>query len=193
MARDIAPADAAEWVQRRLLGSDLIQHYFDLRGVGLDAAEGADAVGALADVYVLGRCAALATVAARIVGRDRVVHFNWPDGRLAHAVVACTPQHPGEPLRGDCVDILGRFRLVDMEADLRSAIAPVTTEIGAIMPDEEFIEGEAEALELVCRQLPWLRRTLLLTPAPGPACRAFLEAASWVRAARQGLDDRPQP
>jgi hypothetical protein len=193
MAQGIGPADAAEWIQRRLADSDLIRHYFDLRTAGLDAAEGADAVGALADVYVLGRCAALAAVAARIVGRDRVVHFNWPDGRLAHAVVACTPQHPGEPLRGDCVDVLGRCRLIDMEADLRSAIAPVTVEIGAIMPDDDFLEGEAASLALVCGRLPWLRRTLVLPPAPEPASSGFLEAASWARAARSILDERSPP
>lgn len=193
MAQGIAPTDAVEWIQRRLAGSDLIRHYFELRDAGLDATEGADAVGALADVYVLGRCAALATVAARIVGRDRVVHFNWPDGRLAHAVVACTPQHPDEPLRGDCVDVLGRCRLVDMEADLRSAIAPVTVEIGAIMPDDGFLEGEAASLALVCGRLPWLRRTLLLPPAPEPACSGFLEAASWARSVRPSLDGQSPP
>lgn len=136
MAQDMAPADPAEWIRRRFAGSDLIRHYFDLRESGLDPAEGADAVGALADVYVLGRCAALATVGSRIVGRDRLVRFNWPDGRLVHAVLACTPQHPGEPLRGDCVDILGRCGLSDLEADLKAAVAPVVLEIGVVVPDD---------------------------------------------------------
>jgi hypothetical protein len=193
MAEGIAPADAAEWMQRRLAGSDLIHHYFELRSVGLDASEGAAAVGALADVYVLGRCAALATVAARIVGRDRLVRFSWPDGRLAHAVLACTPQHPGEPLKGDCVDVLGRCSLPGMEVDLRAAIAPVTVQIGEIMPDDDFLDGEEASLALVCARLPWLRRTLLLPTSTEDAATAFLEAAHWVRAILPSLDDPPRP
>lgn len=193
MAQGLAPADAAEWLQRRLVGSDLIRHYFELRDDGLDAAEGADAMGALADLYVLGRCAALATVASRIAGRDRLVRFNWPDGRLAHAVLACTPQHPGEPLKGDCVDVLGRCSLRDMEDGLRASVAPVTVEIGVVMPDDEFLDGEEASLALVCGTLPWLRRTLLLPPAAGEARATFLEAASWARAWRPDLDDPPQP
>lgn len=188
MAQGIAPTDAAEWLQRRLVGSDLIRHYFDLRDAGLDAAEGAHAVGALADVYVLGRCAALATFASRIVGRDRIVRFNWPNGRLAHAVLACTPQHPGEPLRGDCVDVLGRCSLADMEADLRAAVAPVTIEIGVVVPDDEFLDGEVESLALVCRQLPWLRKTMLLSATDEPAEKAFLSATAWVRTVRLDPD-----
>lgn len=193
MAQGIAPADAAEWIQRRLVGSDLIRHYFELRDRGLDAAEGAAAVGALADLYVLGRCAALATVACRIAGRDRLVRFNWPDGRLAHAVVACTPQHPGEPLRGDCIDVLGRCSLAGMEADLKAAIAPVAVEIGAVMPDGEFLDGEEASLALVCGRLPWMRRTLLLPDAAEDAAAAFLDAASWARAAlaNSGAQHRP--
>lgn len=189
MDQGIAPADAAEWIQRRLVGSDLIRHYFDLKGEGLDPSEGAEAVGALADVYVLGRCAALATVAARIAGRERIVRFLWPDGRLVHAVLACAPQHAGEPLRGDCVDVLGRGSLSALEADLKAAIAPVTVEIGTVVPDQDFLEGEVASLGLVCEQLPWLRRTLLLPEPADTSPRAFLEAAAWVRAIRPGLDE----
>lgn len=194
MASVMNPVDAETWVQERPRRSDLIRHYFDLRELGLDPAEGAEAVGALAEVYVLGRCLALSTVAARWVGRDRLVSFLWPDGRLMHSVVACVPQYAGEPLKGDCVDVLGRCRLSDLEADLRAAVAPVTIAIGVGAEDRDLLDGEVDALELVIRQLPWLRRTLLADAPDDVGPRAFLDAAAWVRDARAGaLEDWGRP
>jgi hypothetical protein len=187
------PTDAEAWVHQRLRSSDLIRHFFDLRELGLDPAEGAEAVGALSEIYMLGRCHALSTVAARRVGRDRLVSFFWPDGRLAHSVVACTPQYAGEPLRGDCVDVLGRCRLADMAADLRAAIAPVTVAIGEAAQDHDLLDGEVEALELVFGQLPWLRRTLLAAEPENAGPRAFLEAAAWARNARSCPDGEARP
>ena len=185
------PAEA--WVHHRLRSSDLIRHFFDLRELGLDPAEGAEAVGALSEIYMLGRCHALSTVAARKVGRDRLVSFLWPDGRLAHSVVACTPQYAGEPLRGDCVDVLGRCRLAEMAGDLRAAIAPVTVAIGEAAQDHDLLDGEVEALELVFAQLPWLRRTLLAAEPEDVGPRAFLEAAAWARIARSSPDGEARP
>lgn len=187
------PVDAETWVQERLRRSDLIRHYFELRELGLDPAEGAEAVGALAEMYVLGRCLALSTVAARMVGRDRLVNFLWPDGRLMHSVVACVPQYAGEPLKGDCVDVLGRCRLSDLEAELRAAIAPVTIQIGIGAEDRDLLDGEVDALELVIRQLPWLRRTVLAAKPDDVGPRAFLDAAAWARDVRAGAVEEAPP
>ncbi|MGU3656116.1 hypothetical protein [Methylobacterium fujisawaense] len=189
MAKAMNPVDAEAWVQERLARSDLIRHYFDLRELGLDPEEGSEAVRSLAQMYLIGRCLALSTVAARKVGRDRLVSFLWPDGRLMHSVVACTPQYAGEPLRGDCVDVLGRCRLSEIEADLAAAIAPVTVEIGVGFEDRDLMDGEVDALELVFRQLPWLRGALLMAVPDEAGPRAFLDAAAWARNVRPRPED----
>lgn len=180
---------ATLWLNHRLAGSDLIRLFFALREDGLDPHEGAQAVGSLADLYVLGRCNRLATFAARRVGRDRLVGFHWPDGRLLHAVLACSPQEAGGPLRGDGVDILGRMPLRILAEDLSRLVGGIRVEVGGLLDEDDFLEGEAAALERLCPHLPWLRRAMLLAEGDDAAPSDFLQAAAWFRAAAAAADE----
>ncbi|EHP94485.1 hypothetical protein [Methylorubrum extorquens] len=179
---------ATLWLNGRLAGSDLIRLFFALREDGLDPREGAQAVGSLTDLYVLGRCNRLATFAARRVGRDRLVGFHWPDGRLLHSVLACSPQEAGGPLKGDGVDILGRMSLRTLAEDLSRLVGGIQVEVGGLLDEDDFMEGEAAALERLCPHLPWLRRAMLLAEADDAAPAAFLQAAAWFRSAVEAVD-----
>lgn len=68
----------------------------------------------------------------------------------------------------------------------------MTIEIGVGAQDRDLLDGEVEALELVIRQLPWLRRTLLAAEPDDVGPRAFLDAAVWARDVRAGaVEDAP--
>lgn len=183
---------ATLWLHERLAGSDLLRLFFALREAGLDPRRGAHAVGSLADLYLLGRCNLLASFGARRVGRDRMVGFHWPDGRLIHAVLACAPQEPGRPLRGDCVDILGRLPLNALDEDLSRLVGGVGVRVGDLVDEVDFLDGEATALERLCPRLPWLRRAMLLPDAGNADPDAFLEATAWFRKAVDAAEPGPQ-
>lgn len=177
---EAATRRAEAWLQSRLSTSLLVEHYLRLKAAGLDAVLGGDAVFALAAVYGLNRCAFLATVGAQIVGRERLVRFIGPTGHLIHAVIAVSPQEPGEPLRGDAVDILGRENLPTALATFRCAFGAVTVEIGDLVPGSEFEPGEHEALVKLCGALPWIRKTLLLPEPDVAPGQLLLDGASWA-------------
>lgn len=151
---------ATVWLNGRLAGSDLIRLYVSLRESGHDPREGAQALGSLADLYVLGRCNVLASFGAARVGRDRLIGFHWPDGRLLHAVLACSPQAAGTPLRGECVDMLGRMPLRTLAVALADLVGGVQVQVGDILDEGDFLAWEAEALERLCLLLPWLRSAM---------------------------------
>jgi hypothetical protein len=155
---DSARTDAAlAWVTKRVLNSDLMPHYFDLREKGMAADIGADAVREMAFNFLVSRCAFFATVVAKKLGREHAVSFFDETGVLLHSVVACSPQYDSRFLTGNYVDAMGRGRLKDMQADLEDAFGPTTVKIGELVSDEDFSPNEESTLAELAGVLPWTR------------------------------------
>jgi len=151
-----------------LVKSDLIRWSFDARSGDFSAELTSQMVGWLAEKYLLGGCASLASAIAYEVGRERLVSFQWGDGRLAHAVVASIDQYDNS-LKGNGVDILGRRPLKQMKQEV-GALADVNrVSVGWIVEREAFEPGEQEALIELAASLPWLagvlRRPQVIDPA----------------------------
>ena len=151
-----------------LLKSDLVPWSFDARSSVFSAEMTSNMVGWLAEKYLLGGCASLASAIAYEVGRERLVSFQWNDGRLAHAVVACTDQHDDQ-LRGSGVDILGRRPLKLMKQEV-SALADIhRVSVGWMIEREAFDDGEQVALVELAASLPWLAAVLRRPQVVDPA------------------------
>lgn len=164
-----------EWVTTWLVESDLTRYSFEVRRTeGADPHDVSIAVFGLADAYLLGGCLKLATVLGEINGMEHVVTFRSVDGDLLHAVTACSPQADGEPLRGDCVDILGRRKLAEIREGMERTFGPVRTEVGERMPESEFEDGEKGRIRTLASVLPWTRH---LSRSADAALPGFLEAA----------------
>jgi len=160
---------------RRIAESDLVALSFELRESGLGADAASNLVGWLIDEFALGRCASLASVIAHRVGREQFVAFERADGRLAHAVVACSPQD-GTRLVGWAVDILGRRRLAEVAHEVESISGPVTPRIGDPIGQAEMEDAEAASLFALAAELPWLRAAMRM-PLEAPDHGRLVEAA----------------
>lgn len=168
---------------RQIAESDLLALSFDLRGENCDAEAVSSLVGWLIEEFSMKRCAYLASAVASQIGREHYVAFMHPDGRLAHAVVACAPQH-GRTLRGDCLDVMGRRPLAETHRALDELTGPVAPEIGGIVSPGEYRPGEMEALLLMAAALPWMRSALRM-PKARPSGTVLLKAASALGMASQ--------
>ncbi|WP_315920998.1 hypothetical protein [Mesorhizobium sp. SP-1A] len=142
-----------------LVKSDLIRWSFDARSGDFSAELTSQMVGWLAEKYLLGGCASLASAIAYEVGRERLVSFQWGDGRLCHAVVACSDQHD-EELRGYGVDILGRRPLKLMRQEIAALADVKRVSIGWMIERSEFDDDEQQALVDLAASLPWLATVL---------------------------------
>lgn len=143
--------------------SDLVAHSFDLRSEDFDAESSSELVEWLAQEFMLGRCVWFASAVARVKGREHFVAFMHPDGRLAHAVAAVSPQYSTD-LKGDGCDILGRRPLAHMLDQMRSMNADISVVIGQIASEEEFDAGQLDAMTDLAALLPWTARLV------GKAC-----------------------
>lgn len=137
-----------------LADSDLVKLSFALRDEGVDAGTATGLVGWAVQEFAMGRCAYLAAAVCRAASREHFVAFVHPDGRMAHAVVALSPQH-GLPLAGNGADILGKRPLGQIEREVRSLCGPVRTEIGS--PPDDLGPDEEKALVAFAAGLPWFR------------------------------------
>lgn len=151
-----------------LLKSDLVAWSFEARFDAFTSDLTSEMVGWLAERYLLGGCATLASAIAYEIGRERLVSFQWNDGRLAHAVVAFTDQHDDE-LKGFGVDILGRRPLNLMKQEIGALADIHRVSVGWMIEREVFDTGEQEALVELAASLPWLaavlRRPQVIDPA----------------------------
>ncbi|WP_173050606.1 hypothetical protein [Bosea sp. ANAM02] len=149
---------ATTWLHERLLSSDLMSHFFELRDdLGLSGDLVARTVFSLAHKFTLGDCLQLAAVLGEVSGADHVVTISRPDGRLLHAVFACAPQYPNERPRGDCVDIMGRMNLSDAIAGLEKAFGRVTIGVGKHWDDDFLDTEERGRIRSIAAALPWTR------------------------------------
>lgn len=151
--------DAREWLTERIVSSDLTKLFFELRDErGLDADEAAKAVFLLADAFMLGECLKLAIVLGEIRGREHVVAVRSPEGSLLHAYFACVPQHPGEPPKGACVDVLGRqASLRDSIETMRVHFGPVIVGMATETPADFLTDQERGHIRRLAATLPWTR------------------------------------
>lgn len=146
------------WMQRRMMHSQLMEHYFELRELGLDPKFGADAIGDLVFKFLAGSCAFFASVIARKIGREHMIAFRRGDnGDLLHAVVACAQQYHAVPLRGSYVDVLGRAKLQDLEREMREIFGDIVVSVGDLVDADEYGPGEENVLERLASVLPWTR------------------------------------
>lgn len=153
----MTPVEA--WLVDRVATSDLTRLFFTLRDErGLDADDVGRTVFLLADAFMLGECLKFASVLGGFHGRDHVVTVRSPDGDLLHAFFACVAQHPGEPPRGACVDVLGRLpSLREAIEDMRSTFGPVRVGIAPELPPDFLEEGERALIADLAATLPWTR------------------------------------
>lgn len=135
--------------------SDLVRLSFDLRDGGLAAETAVALVEWAVTEFAMGRCAYLAAAVSRAASRDHFVAFVHPDGRLAHAAVALSPQAHGQPLAGNGADILGKRPLRAIEKEVRSLCGPVRVEVG-LLPDD-LDPDEERGLLAFAAGLPWFR------------------------------------
>ena len=151
-----------------LLKSDLVTWSFEARSETFTPEMTSSMVGWLAERYLLGGCAYLASAIAYEVGRERLVSFQWGDGRLAHAVVASIDQYDNS-LKGNGVDILGRRPLKQMKQEVGSLADINRVSVGWMIEREAFDVGEQAALVQLAASLPWLaavlRRPQIVDPA----------------------------
>lgn len=159
-----------------LAESDLLLFSFDLRTDGYGAGSVAKLVGWIVEEFSMKRCAYLASVLAARLGREHHVEIVRQDGRLAHAVTACAPQH-GFELKGDCVDALGRRRLSETVRAVEALTGPCSVRTGEPLPPSDFEPGEAEALLDLSSGLPWMR-SLMRLPRTRPDPASLFDAAS---------------
>lgn len=162
--------DVIEAFNDLMIESDLVSHSFRLRSENFDASASSELVAWLTDEFTLRRCTYLATAVARRIGREHHVSFVHPDGRLAHAVVAVSPQYDGV-LRGDGIDILGRRSLSQTAATLADITETVlSVEIGDLVAEDEYAAGEEASLAELAAMLPWysgaLRKPALVPDGP---------------------------
>lgn len=149
---------ARNWLQERLLSSDLMSHFFELRDeLGLSGDLVAKTVFSLAHKFTLGDCLKLAAVLGEVSGADHVITISRSDGRLLHAVFACAPQYPNERPRGDCVDIMGRMNLGDAIAGLEKAFGQVQIAVGKHWDDDFLDTEERQRIRSIAAALPWTR------------------------------------
>lgn len=152
------PHSATTWLHERLLASDLMAHFFELRDeLGLSGDLVASTVFSLAHKFTLGDCLQLAAVLGEISGVDHVVTISRPDGRLLHAVFACAPQYPNERPRGDCVDIMGRMSMSDAIDGLKKAFGPVTIGVGKNWDSDFLSVDDRDRIRSIAAALPWTR------------------------------------
>lgn len=151
-----------------LLKSDLVAWSFEARSAAFTPELTSEMMGWLAERYLLGGCATLASAIAYEVGRERLVSFHWNDGRLAHAVVASTDQHNDE-LKGFGVDILGRKPLKLMKQEIGALADIHRVSVGWMIEREAFETGEQEALIELAASLPWLAAVLRRPQVVDPA------------------------
>lgn len=150
---------AAVFQEQMLLKSDLVAWSFEARTETFTPDMTSSMVGWLAQRYLLGGCAYLASAVAYEVGREKLVSFQWDDGRLCHAVVACSDQHD-EELRGFGVDILGRRPLKLMRQEIAALADVKRVSIGWMIERSEFDDDEQQALVDLAASLPWLATVL---------------------------------
>ena len=169
--------DGAELYRDMLVDSDLFTHSFSLRSDTFDAEEASDLVGWLAEEFTLRRCNWFASAIATVTGREHHVAFVHPDGRLAHAVAAATPQYDND-LKGSGSDILGRRPFATMSAQMNSLNERVFVETGRSMSSGDFDEGELEALIDLAGELPWTAKLVRRpsTKPDGPRLRKIARA-----------------
>ncbi len=149
---------ATTWLHERLLSSDLMRHFFELRDeLGLSGDLVAKTVFSLAHKFTLGDCLKLAAVLGEVSGADHVVTISRSDGRLLHAVFACAPQYPKERPRGDCVDVMGRMSLSEAIAGLEKAFGQVEIAVGRNWDDHFLDAEERHRIRSVAAALPWTR------------------------------------
>jgi len=144
----------AEVYGRMLADSDLFTYSFILRSETFGAESASALVGWLAEEFTLYRCNWFASAIVSMTGREHHVAFVRPDGRLAHAVAATSPQY-GPDLKGNGADILGRRPLPVISAQMKSLSEGVVVETGRSMPTGDFEMGELEALVDLAGELPW--------------------------------------
>ena len=167
--------DSAELYSDMLVESDLLGYSFSLRSDTFDAAASSDLVGWLAEEFTLRRCNWFASAIATVTGREHHVAFVHPDGRLAHAVAAASPQYDSA-LKGNGIDILGRRPLATMLSQMNTMNDRVVVEIGSSMSIGDFDEGELEALVDLAGELPWTAG-LVRRSAPQPDGQRLREIA----------------
>ena len=156
--------------------SDLMALSFAVRGPDLDASASADLIGFLADRFLLGHCAYLASAIARQIGREHFVAITYPDGRIAHAAVSSSPQSGGR-LDGFGQDILGRRPIRQIAGEVSLISGAFSVEIGNIVEEHEFEPGEEAKLLALAMELPWMRRLLRHGPVKPDGGR-LLDAAT---------------
>lgn len=139
--------------------SELIAWSFELRKKGFSSEESSEIVGKLIERFILGRCGFIASVAARLLGREHYVSWHHPDGRLAHAVLAVAPQFD-DGLRGDGIDILGRRPLHVIGSEIAALSPRVRPMVGEVIPSEYFDPDEEDELLTLISALPWYARVV---------------------------------
>lgn len=159
--------------------SNLIPLSFEWRSA-LSAEESASLACWLMEEFLLSRCGFLASAISRQIGREHYVSWVHPNGQLAHAVVACSPQFDLQ-LRGDAVDILGRRALKAIDTEIRSLAPLVTPTVSAPIESDDFEPGEEEQLIALAVELPWFRHALRLGTKPSDGSSIHRAAAALGR------------
>lgn len=134
---------------------------FDWRSDKMPAEESASIAAWLMEEFLLSRCAFLASAVSRPLGRGHFVAWEHPDGQLAHAVVAVSPQFDNQ-LRGDALDILGRRSLKSIDLQVRQLVPSATVVVGHPIEDADFEPNELDSLISLAKELPWFRKLLRL-------------------------------
>lgn len=138
-----------------IAGSDLVRLSFDLREAGISVETATGLVGWAISEFAMGRCAYLAAAVCKASSREHFVSFVHPDGRMAHAAVAMSPQIKDSPLAGNGADILGRRPLRTIESEVRALCGPVRIIVGCLPDDLDPLEEKA--LLDFAGGLPWFR------------------------------------
>lgn len=143
--------------------SDLVSWSFNARSGAFSPEMTSNMMGWLAERYLLGGCAYLASAIAYEVGRDRFVSFHWPDGRMSHTVIACSDQYETD-LKGYGVDILGKRPLSVIRDQISALASAERVSLGVVIDRSEFDDGELSALVDLASSLPWLAKVMRRPP-----------------------------
>jgi hypothetical protein len=156
--------------------SNLVPLSFDWRSETVSAEESASVASWLMEEFLLSRCAFLASAVSRQLGREHYVAWIHPDGQIAHAVVACSPQFDTQ-LRGDGIDVLGRRSLKVINDEIRALAPSVAVSVAEPIETDDFAPNEERYMIALAEELPWFRRVLRLEPQQ-PDGNRILQAAA---------------
>jgi len=163
-----------KWMTERVVTSDIVGHYFDLKRANRVDAHDVEAIFVIIQKLMLGSCGFFSSVIARQIGQDHLVWFFAEETeRLLHSVIACSPQYERGALRGAYVDVVGRGNFRELLVAMEEVAGPVTVEIGGPIDPSDFLEGEEAALMTLAKALPWTRQFMGISKDESEKIDAF--------------------